>query len=165
MRSRLSIIPQAPFLFAGTLRSNLDPFGHYTDQQCLDALESVQMKLLVTNHPQGLNQLVNESGSNLSAGQCQLICVARAILKDSRILLTDEATANVDQATDQLLQNIFNTKFHDRTILTIAHRLDTVARSDRILVMHEGTISDFDTPEHVLSTHGVITSAQQAAMS
>ncbi|CAF1406154.1 unnamed protein product [Adineta ricciae] len=156
LRSRLSVIPQMPILFAGTLRFNLDPFEQYSDEQCLLALESVQLKTIVTNHADGLQQLVSESGSNFSAGQCQLICVARAILKQSRILMIDEATANVDRMTDSLIQNVIKDKFQDRTILTIAHRLNTVAKSDRILVLNQGMIADFDVPQNVLSKHGLL---------
>ncbi|CAF1472632.1 unnamed protein product, partial [Adineta ricciae] len=156
LRSRLSVIPQMPILFAGTLRFNLDPFEQYSDEQCLLALESVQLKTIVINHADGLQQLVSESGSNFSAGQCQLICVARAILKQSRILMIDEATANVDRMTDSLIQNVIKDKFQDRTILTIAHRLNTVAKSDRILVLNQGMIADFDVPQNVLPKHGLL---------
>ncbi|UJR38401.1 hypothetical protein I4U23_031070 [Adineta vaga] len=156
LRSRLSVIPQTPILFAGTLRFNLDPFEQYTDEQCLLALESVQLKAIVTNNVDGLHQLVSESGSNFSAGQCQLICVARAILKQSKILMIDEATANVDRMTDSLIQNVIKEKFHNRTILTIAHRLNTVAKNDRIMILHQGVIVDIDIPQNILSKHGLI---------
>jgi ABC-type multidrug transport system fused ATPase/permease subunit len=156
LRSRLSVIPQSPILFAGTLRYNLDPFEQYTDEQCLLALESVQLKQIVSNNPAGLDQLVAESGSNYSAGQCQLICVARAILKQSKILMIDEATANVDRATDLLIQDVISEKFQNRTILTIAHRLNTVAKSDRIIVLHQGMIVDFDIPNNILPKHGLV---------
>jgi ATP-binding cassette subfamily C (CFTR/MRP) protein 4 len=156
LRSRLSVIPQIPILFAGTLRYNLDPFQQYTDEQCLLALESVQLKHLVSNNSAGLDQLVAESGSNFSEGQCQLICVARAILKQSKILMIDEATANVDRITDSLIQNVITEKFQNRTILTIAHRLNTVEKSDRIIVLHQRMIEDFDIPNNILPKHGLI---------
>ncbi|CAF3149737.1 unnamed protein product [Rotaria socialis] len=146
LRSHLSVIPQVPILFCGTLRYNLDPFSQYSDEECLKALESVQLKHLVINNPNGLTQLVAESGSNLSAGERQLICVARAILKRSHILLIDEATAHVDHATDSMIQSVIADKFRDRTILTIAHRLNTIANSDRILMLEQGEIAYFDVP-------------------
>jgi ATP-binding cassette subfamily C (CFTR/MRP) protein 4 len=114
------------------------------------ALESVQLKDLVCKHPAGLLLLITESGNNLSVGERQLICVARAILKKSKILLIDEATANVDQRTDEILQAVIADKFQNQTILTIAHRLNTVAKSDRILVLDKGMIIDFDTPTNIL---------------
>jgi ABC-type multidrug transport system fused ATPase/permease subunit len=93
---------------------------------------------------------ISESGNNLSAGQCQLICIARAILKKSKILLIDEATSNVDKTTDEIIQTTIANQFQDRTVLTIAHRLNTVAKSDRILVLDRGIIMNFDTPMNIL---------------
>ena len=146
LRSHLSVIPQVPILFCGTLRYNIDPFEQFSDDECLAVLESVQIKRLVENHPDGLRLLVAESGTNLSAGERQLICVARAILKRSKILLIDEATAHVDHATDAMIQEVIAEKFRDRTILTIAHRLNTVANSDRILMLQQGEVASFDVP-------------------
>lgn len=150
LRSNLSIIPQMPMLFSGTIRYNLDPFEIYTDEECLNALDDVQLKYRVLNHPDGLYLPVAEMGRNFSVGECQLICIARAILKKSKILLIDEATANVDQETDVLIQSIIKTKFHDRTILTIAHRLNTISDSDRILVMEKGQVDKLDVPQNIL---------------
>jgi ABC-type multidrug transport system fused ATPase/permease subunit len=150
LRSHISVIPQMPFLFSGTLRSNLDPFEMYTDEACLSALDDVQLKHHVCNHPDGLYLPVTEMGSNFSVGQCQLICVARAILKRSKVLLIDEATANVDKDTDALIQAVISDKFRDRTILTIAHRLNTIAESDRILVIDKGQVVNFDIPQTIL---------------
>ena len=93
---------------------------------------------------------IAESGKNLSVGQCQLICIARAILKKGEILLIDEATANTDQKTDELIQAVIADKFRDRTILTIAHRLNTVTKSDRILILDKGIIVNYDTPMNIL---------------
>lgn len=153
LRSHLSIIPQQPILFSGTLRYNLDPFNHYSDEQCWKALEDVQLKEFVSNQSDGLLMFISESGSNLSAGQCQLICIARAILKKSKILLIDEATSNVDKNTDEIIQTTITNQFQDRTVLTIAHRLNTVAKSDRILVLDNGIILKFDTPMNVLEDY------------
>jgi ABC-type multidrug transport system fused ATPase/permease subunit len=138
-----------PILFCGTLRYNIDPFKQYSDEECLAALEAVQLKQLIRNHPDGFNLQVAESGTNLSAGERQLICVARAILKKTNILLIDEATANVDQATDKMIQEVIADKFRDRTILTIAHRLNTVANSDRILMLQQGEVIYFDIPNNI----------------
>ena len=149
LRSHLSVIPQMPILFCGTLRYNIDPFKQFSDGECLSALEAVQLQNFVCNHPDGLYMLVAESGVNLSVGERQLVCVARAILKKSSILLIDEATANVDQATDRMIQQVISDKFRERTILTIAHRLNTVATSDRILVLEQGEVVYFGTPSSI----------------
>lgn len=149
LRSRLSIIPQVPVLFCGTLRYNIDPFTQYSDEECLQALEAVQLKQLVCNHPDGLQQQIAESGTNLSAGERQLICVARAILKKSHILFLDEATASVDHFTDSMIQKVIAEKFRDRTVLTIAHRLNTIDNSDRILMLQQGEVAFFDIPSNV----------------
>ena len=138
-----------PVLFCGTLRYNIDPFEQYSDAECLAALEAVQLQPLVHNHPDGLHLSVAESGVNLSAGERQLICIARAMLKKSRILLIDEATANVDRVTDRMIQQVIAEKFHDCTVLKIAHRLDTVVTSDRILMLQQGQVVYFDVPSHL----------------
>lgn len=153
LRSNLSVIPQQPILFSGTLRYNLDPFNHYSDEQCWKALEDVQLKQFVSTNPLGLLLNVAESGNNLSAGQYQLINIARAILKKSKIVLIDEATSNVDKKTDDLIQEVITKKFQDRTVITIAHRLNTIARSDRILVLDRGTIINDDTFTNVLQNY------------
>ncbi|CAF3783230.1 unnamed protein product [Rotaria sp. Silwood1] len=153
LRSHLSVIPQQPVLFSGTLRYNLDPFDHYSDEQCWMALEDAQLKQFVSNHSVGLLMPIGESGKTLSIGQCQLVCIARAILQKSKILLIDEATANVDQKTDDVIQAVLKNKFQDRTILTIAHRLNTVAQHDRILVLDKGMIANFDTPTNILHSY------------
>ncbi|CAF1189317.1 unnamed protein product [Rotaria sordida] len=151
LRSILNIIPQSPILFSNTLRYNLDPFGHYTDEQLWNALEAVQLKTKIDKLKDKLNIQIAEYGSNFSVGECQLICIARAILKQSKILLIDEATAHVDTKTDQLIQQILHEKFIDQTILTIAHRLNTVMKSDKIVVMNDGIIEQYGTPTELLT--------------
>ncbi|CAF1498167.1 unnamed protein product, partial [Adineta steineri] len=151
IRRRISIIPQDPVLFTGTMRDNLDRFGDYSDTEIWHALEQVQLKTLVRDVlPNGLHSLVSESGSNLSVGQKQLVCLARAILKKSKILVIDEATANVDNATDELIQKTIREQFKECTVLTVAHRLRTVIDSDRILVLGNGKVLEFDSPASLL---------------
>lgn len=142
LRSHISIIPQEPVLFTATLRDNLDPFHEFPDDVLWRALEDVELKESVS----GLDFLVNEGGSNFSAGQRQLVCLARAIVRNNRILVLDEATANVDPQTDAFIQKTIRTKFEQCTVLTIAHRLNTVMDSDRVLVMEAGTMVEFDHP-------------------
>ena len=151
LRSHISIIPQHPVIFAGTIRSNLDPLDIYSDEQCWMALDDVQLKELVSNHTDGLLMPVAECGSNLSMGQCQMLCICRAILPPSRILLIDEATAYVDYETDRALQLIIAHLARTRTVLTIAHRLSSLIGYDRILTLDKGMIVDFDESGKVLT--------------
>lgn len=151
LRSKLSIIPQEPFLFSGTLRKNLDPFDEYDNEILWEALEKVELKHVIENTPNGLNSLVNESGSNFSVGQKQLLCLARALMRNNKILIIDEATANVDSLTDSLIQATIREKFSQCTVLTIAHRLNTVMDADKILVIDNGKIVEFDHPYILLS--------------
>ncbi|XP_060775099.1 multidrug resistance-associated protein 4 isoform X2 [Neoarius graeffei] len=149
LRQKISIIPQDPVLFTGTLRKNLDPFKEHSDKDLWNALEEVQLKSLVEELPGKLETILAESGSNFSVGQRQLVCLARAILRKNRILIIDEATANVDPRTDDLIQKTIREKFQQCTVLTIAHRLNTIIDSDRILVLDGGRIHEYDEP-HVL---------------
>ncbi|XP_069668825.1 probable multidrug resistance-associated protein lethal(2)03659 isoform X2 [Periplaneta americana] len=149
LRSKISIIPQEPALFSGTLRENLDPFNEYSDSALWAALSEVEMKQLVDEQSAGLSQKVLEGGSNFSVGQRQLLCLARAIVRNNKILVLDEATANVDPQTDELIQATIRRKFVNCTVLTIAHRLHTVMDSDRILVMEAGSVAEYDHP-HIL---------------
>ncbi|XP_017568412.1 multidrug resistance-associated protein 4 isoform X1 [Pygocentrus nattereri] len=149
LRQKMSIIPQDPVLFTGTMRKNLDPFNEHSDEALWNALEEVQLKSVVEELPSKLETVLAESGSNFSVGQRQLVCLARAILRKNRILIIDEATANVDPKTDELIQKTIREKFQECTVLTIAHRLNTIIDSDRILVLDAGRIHDYDEP-HVL---------------
>ncbi|XP_017000087.2 probable multidrug resistance-associated protein lethal(2)03659 [Drosophila takahashii] len=151
LRSKISIIPQEPVLFSGTMRYNLDPFEEYSDEKLWHSLEEVQLKEVVANMEKGLETKITEGGSNFSVGQRQLVCVARAILRDNRILVMDEATANVDPQTDALIQDTIRNKFKDCTVLTIAHRLHTIMDSNKVLVMDAGRAVEFGTPYELLT--------------
>ncbi|XP_068575447.1 ATP-binding cassette sub-family C member 4-like isoform X2 [Cebidichthys violaceus] len=146
LRQKMSIIPQDPVLFTGSMRKNLDPFNQHSDEDLWKALEEVQLKSVVEELPGKLETVLAESGSNFSVGQRQLVCLARAVLRKNRILVIDEATANVDPRTDELIQKTIRDKFSDCTVLTIAHRLNTIVDSDRILVLDSGTIQELDHP-------------------
>uniref|UniRef100_H3CYA7 Multidrug resistance-associated protein 4 n=1 Tax=Tetraodon nigroviridis TaxID=99883 RepID=H3CYA7_TETNG len=146
LRQKMSIIPQDPVLFTDTVRKNLDPFDKHTDEDLWTVLEEVQLKSVVEDLPGKLETVLAESGSNFSVGQRQLVCLARAILRKNRILIIDEATANVDPRTDELIQKTIRDKFRECTVLTIAHRLNTIIDSDRILVLDGGSIQELDHP-------------------
>ncbi|KAF3988772.1 hypothetical protein FT663_03860 [Candidozyma haemuli var. vulneris] len=161
VRHNLSIIPQDAQVFEGTIRDNLDPSGAYTDEAIWKALELSHLKDHVLkmyeerdaeeqDSDNALDVKMSEGGSNLSVGQRQLMCLARALLIPSHILVLDEATAAVDVETDRVLQDTIRTEFKDRTILTIAHRLNTIMDSDRIVVLEQGEVAEFDSPENLL---------------
>ena len=137
-------------LFTGTIRSNLDPLAEYKDHQLWNALRAVQLEQVVKELDGGLDSKVMDNGSNFSVGQKQLICLARAILKENKILVLDEATANTDPATDELIQATIRSVFAHCTILTVAHRINTIIDADRILVMDAGEVVEFDTPYQLL---------------
>lgn len=150
LRSRLAIIPQDPTLFSGTLRYNLDPFRQYTDHQIWEALEAAHLKEVVMKFKSKLDEQIADSGENLSVGQRQLVCLARAILKGSKIVILDEATANVDMESDALIQKTVREVFKGCTTITIAHRLNTIIDCDRIMVLDSGKLVEFDTPARLM---------------
>ncbi|KAJ2333237.1 hypothetical protein GGI00_002426 [Coemansia sp. RSA 2681] len=182
LRSRISIIPQDPALFEGTIRDNLDPAHEYTDDEVWAAINACQIANLLdmptgkyTEKPataddddddnfsrskgrwiegMGLSKWVEHSGSNFSVGQRQLVSLCRALLWRRKIVVLDEATANVDSKTDQIMQSVIRQEFKDCTVLTIAHRLNTIMDSDRILVMDQGSVAEFDTPANLLARDG-----------
>uniref|UniRef100_A0A8C1S8G4 ABC-type glutathione-S-conjugate transporter n=1 Tax=Cyprinus carpio TaxID=7962 RepID=A0A8C1S8G4_CYPCA len=155
LRSKLTIIPQEPVLFSGTLRMNLDPFEKYSDEEVWKVLELSHLKKFVSNQTSKLELECSEGGENLSVGQRQLVCLARALLRKTRILVLDEATAAVDLETDDLIQSTIRTQFEDCTVFTIAHRLNTIMDYTRVLVLDKGQIAEFDTPTNLISQKGI----------
>ncbi|NXC80564.1 MRP7 protein, partial [Cercotrichas coryphoeus] len=153
LRSRLAIIPQDPFLFSGSIRENLDPQGKRTDAELHEVLEQCHLWDVVTQMG-GLDSKLGERGKSLSVGQRQLVCLARALLTQAKVLCIDEATASVDQKTDQLLQQTIRQRFADKTVLTIAHRLNTILDSDRVLVMQAGRVAELDSPASLSQKDG-----------
>lgn len=150
LRQHLAIIPQDPTLFAGTLRENLDPFDQAQDVELWEALERSHLKEYILTLPGGLTYEVAQNGENFSVGQRSLICLARALLRKTKILILDEATAAVDVETDELIQRTIREEFKDRTILTIAHRIKTVMDLDKILVLEQGRVQEFESPQALL---------------
>ncbi|XP_067089136.1 multidrug resistance-associated protein 1 isoform X1 [Osmerus mordax] len=155
LRSRITIIPQDPVLFSGSLRMNLDPFDCYSDEEVWKSLELSHLKSFVSGLPDKLNHECSEGGENLSLGQRQLVCLARALLRKTKILVLDEATAAVDLETDNLIQSTIRTQFEDCTVLTIAHRLNTIMDYTRVLVLDKGKMAEFDSPSTLISKRGI----------
>ena len=150
LRSKMAIIPQDPVLFIGTLRSNLDPFHEVSDDRIWDVLRQVHLFDFITALPQRLGTLVEEGGQNFSQGQRQLICFARALLRGSKLIVLDEATASVDMDTDALIGTTIREAFADCTMMIIAHRLHTIIDCDYILVLDDGKVAEFDTSQNLL---------------
>ncbi|KAG0361088.1 hypothetical protein BG005_009196 [Podila minutissima] len=157
LRSRLTIIPQDPFLFGGTIRANLDPFGAFSDTDLWAALESASLKSYVSSQDEGLSAPIDNGGENMSLGQRQLMSLARAMLhKSTRVLCLDEATAAIDIETDNAIQRALRREFTSCTVLTIAHRINTIMDSDKILVLDQGRVAEFDSPKELLQRPGGI---------
>jgi ATP-binding cassette subfamily C (CFTR/MRP) protein 4 len=152
LRTSMSVIPQSPVLFSGcTVRENLDPFGNCDDAAIGRALTAVQISETIHSLPKGLDAPVAEGGANFSVGQRQLLCLARAILLQNKILVLDEPTANVDMRTDQLLQQTLKEDFFaDATIFSVAHRLDTIMDYDKVLVLGDGKVLEYGSPNELL---------------
>ncbi|KAG5515912.1 hypothetical protein RHGRI_036827 [Rhododendron griersonianum] len=154
LRKVLGIIPQSPVLFSGTVRFNLDPFGEHNDADLWEALERAYLKDAIRRNSLGLNAEVSEAGENFSVGQRQLLSLARALLRRSKILVLDEATAAVDVRTDALIQKTIREEFKSCTMLIIAHRLNTIIDSDRVLLLEAGRVVEYASPEELLQNDG-----------
>ncbi|KFQ23485.1 Multidrug resistance-associated protein 1, partial [Mesitornis unicolor] len=155
LRFKITIIPQDPILFSGSLRMNLDPFDQHSDEDIWRSLELAHLKNFVSSLPDKLNHECAEGGENLSVGQRQLVCLARALLRKSKILVLDEATAAVDLETDKLIQSTIKSQFEECTVLTIAHRLNTIMDYTRVLVLDRGEVVECDSPDHLLQEKGI----------
>jgi len=174
LREKLSIIPQDATLFTGSIRSNLNPFQSdsdtlrvpYTEQQLWSAIDAVGLRSQVNKMEGKLDAKVSEFGENLSVGTRQLLCLARALLKRSRILVMDEATANVDFETDELIQKTIRREFVNVTVLTIAHRINTIMDYDRVIVLDDGNVIEFDSPRNLCqdTSSAFFNLAQQAGV-
>lgn len=153
LRRHLAIIPQDPVLFTGDLRFQLDPFQQYSDEQVWQALQQVNLLEMVRSQPRGLQEPVVENGENLSQGQRQLLCIARALLRKAKILIVDEGTSAVDPYTDDLIQKVLRKEAYENgtTVLAIAHRLQTIIDFDRIMVLGQGQLLEFDSPQRLLA--------------
>jgi len=143
LRNKITAIPQDPMLFKGTLRENLDLLKQYSDEHLWESLDKVCLKSKFEAE-NGLDTAIKDNGENLSAGEKQLLCIGRAILAQSKIILIDEATSNIDPKTEQTILDTINNSFKDCTVITVAHRLKTIINSDRVMVMGEGQLLEFD---------------------
>ena len=157
LRRSISIVPQEPFLLEGTLKTNLDPLNLYSEQEINDVLDKVQLYQMLEhdningkNILKGINTEIKEYGNNLSFGCRQLLCVARAILRKSKIIILDEATSSVDQKTEELISKAVDTMFNDCTVITIAHRINTVKKCEKIIVMDAGKVVEVGKPEELI---------------
>lgn len=154
LRSRFGIIPQDPTLFNGTVRFNLDPLNQHNDDEIWEVLEKCQLKEAVQEKDQGLDSLVMDDGGNWSMGQRQLFCLGRALLRRSRVLVLDEATASIDNATDTILQRTIRTEFVTCTVITVAHRIPTVMDCTKVLAIGDGQLVEYDEPMNLMKKEG-----------
>ncbi|KAJ3067462.1 hypothetical protein HDU99_003519 [Rhizoclosmatium hyalinum] len=157
LRSSIQMIPQNPILFDRTVRSNVDVVGKYSDDDIWYALECCGMKEYISSLTEKLESPITEGGANLSAGQRQLLCLSKVLLQKSKILIMDEATSSVDAESDLRIQDSMKTHFKDTTVISIAHRLNTIAAFDRILVLDHGKVAEFEAPHLLLSRDSIFT--------
>ena len=153
LRKNLTIIPQEPILIEGSLRTNIDPTNCYTDKEIIEILSEVGLDEFFVN--KNLDYHIEDNGINLSIGEKQLICIARAFLKKTKIILMDEATANIDYKTESFLQNSINQGMKECTVITIAHRIKTIINYDKIIVLKNGEIVEIDSPKNLLIKKGL----------
>lgn len=154
LRSSITLIPQDPVLIEGTLRDNLDPRKEHSDEKLNSVLRKCCLATIFVER-ENLDTKISDTGDNLSVGEKQLVCIARAILRNSRLVLVDEATANIDVKADQLIQTSIRECFKEATVITIAHRINTVIDSDRVLVMEDGKVVELGEPRELLAQKGV----------
>lgn len=150
LRRSVSVISQSPVLMSGPLRESLDPRGEFKDSEIWDALEHMRMKSMISGLPDQLDSIIEGTGSNFSAGERQLLHLARVLLRRDKIVIFDEATANVDLETDEIIQKTIHDEFKNCTVMTIAHRLNTILDCDRIMLLDNGEIVEFDKPKVLL---------------
>lgn len=153
LRRKISIIPQDPILFMGTIRFQLDPFDEYSDDEVWTVIKEVNLHEFISSLPLGLLDLVQEGGENLSQGQKQLLCIARALLRNTKVLVIDEGTSACDPHTDAIIQRALRQASVDKevTVFTIAHRLQTILDYNRIIVLDQGRLAEFDSPKNLLA--------------
>jgi ABC-type multidrug transport system fused ATPase/permease subunit len=153
LRQSLTIIPQEPILLEGNIRDNIDPTKLHSDDEILDLLNEVGLRDFMIG--KNLDYKIEENGGNISVGEKQLICIARALLKKTKIILMDEATANIDYRNEAILKQNINEDTKESTVITIAHRIKTVINYDKILVLKDGEIEEFDTPDNLINKKGL----------
>jgi ABC-type multidrug transport system fused ATPase/permease subunit len=151
LRRNLTIIPQDSTVMNGTLRYNIDPIKIFSDDEIKNVLNKIGFNYIIDNNPNGLDQIISENGNNLSIGEKQLICITRAILRKSKIIIMDEATASIDYKTEEIIQRAISELLKNSTVITIAHRIKTILNSDKIIVLDNGNVVEYDSPKKLLS--------------
>eukprot|EP01016_Furgasonia_blochmanni_P055750 TRINITY_DN937_c0_g2_i5.p1 TRINITY_DN937_c0_g2~~TRINITY_DN937_c0_g2_i5.p1 ORF type:complete len:493 (-),score=62.67 TRINITY_DN937_c0_g2_i5:129-1607(-) len=152
LRRKITVIPQESYIFNGTLRVNIDPLGNYKDDEILDAFVRLKVKNEFDLRG-GLDMMIQEGGDSLSEGEKQIISITRAMLKKNRIVLLDEATSSIDISTEKRIEHVIQNVFKEHTVITVAHRINTIIHSDRVLVLSQGEVVEFDSPDHLLKNH------------
>jgi ABC-type multidrug transport system fused ATPase/permease subunit len=149
------MIPQEPTIFSGTIRSNIDYRNKYSDAELWEALTICGLKEFVEERPQKLDSEIKDQGANMSVGERQLLCIAGALLEQPKVIVFDESTSSMDHETDSRIQILIKNRFKDSTVISIAHRLDTIVGYDRILVLDQGVLVEYDHPKNLLGNGGI----------